>query len=96
MQTKAEKFIKTLGEIVKRHRKLSGKSVYKISAECAIPRTTWRRIENGIHKDVNLTSIWKISDGLDILPEVLIKELREELGEKFNFDDELQNDNKKS
>jgi len=88
MQTKAEKFIKTFGEIVNRHRKISKKSVYKISAECAIPRATWRRIENGIHKDIHLTSIWKIADGLDILPEDLIKELREELGKDFSFGEE--------
>lgn len=87
MQEKSEKFIITLGQIIKKHRNLSGKSIYKISAEAGIPKVTWRKIEQGFHKDILLTSLWRISDGLEITPEQLVKEFREELGDDFSFND---------
>lgn len=88
MQEKLEIFIHTLGEIIKEHRISSGKSIYKISAESAIPKSTWRRIEQGCHKDICLTSLWKISDGLEMQPELLIKELREKLGNNFSLSED--------
>ncbi len=89
MQENSEKFTQTLGDIIKKYRILSGKSIYKISAESGIPKTTWRRIEQGFHKDIFLTSFWKIAEGLEIKPEKLIKELRETLGDEFYFSDDL-------
>lgn len=88
MQEKSTKLIKTLGEIIMRHRLLTGKSIYKISAESSVTKATWRRIELGFHKDVNLTSLWKIAEGLEISPEVLIKELKENLGANFSLIDD--------
>ena len=87
MQAKAEKLLKTLGEIIKEHRNNLEKSVYKISAEASIPKTTWRRIEENIHKDIYFTSIWKIAEGLDIPLENLIVELKERLGKDFSLID---------
>ena len=87
MQAQADKLLKTLGEIVKEHRIALEKSVYKISAEASIPKTTWRRIEENIHKDVYFTSVWKIAEGLEIPPEKLIAELREKLGKDFSLID---------
>lgn len=96
MQGKAEKLIKSLGKIIEKHRKETGKSMYKISAESSISKTSWRRIEKALHKDINLTSLWKIAYGLDITPDDLIKELREELGENFILDDEEKEDTKEN
>lgn len=87
MQEKNERFINTLGEIIKEHRLLCNKSIYKISAESNIPKTTWRRIEQGCHKDILLTSLWKIAEGLEIKPETLIKELTDKLGNEFTLID---------
>lgn len=88
MQAKSNKCTEVFGQIVREYRLKSGKTIYKISAEAGIPKTTWRRIEIGFQKDICLSSIWKIADGLEIYPEILIKELRIRLGEDFNFIDE--------
>lgn len=80
--------MKTLGNIIKNHRQLSGKSIYKISAESFITKSTWLRIENGNYKDINLTSLWKIAEGLEISPDIILKQLKEELGKNFSLIDE--------
>ena len=85
MQINAEILIKTLGLIIKEHRIETGKSVHQISAESWLPKPTWSRIENGKHKDIKLTNLWKIAEGLEIYPEDLIKELRLKLGEDFSI-----------
>ncbi len=88
MQIKNKEFMKTLGNIIKNHRQLSGKSIYKISAESFITKSTWLRIENGNYKDINLTSLWKIAEGLEISPDIILKQLKEELGKNFSLIDE--------
>ena len=88
MQERLIKLTHVLGEIIKEHRVATGKSMYKISAESSILKSTWRRIENGTYKDVNLSSVWKIAEGLEIPPEELIKELREKLGSDFSLIEE--------
>ncbi len=88
MQERLIKLTHVLGEIIKEHRVATGKSMYKISAESSILKSTWRRIENGTYKDVNLSSVWKIAEGLEIPPEELIKELREKLGDDFSLIEE--------
>ena len=44
----------------------------------------WADLENGI-KDPQLSTFWRIAEGLDIKPHELLKEVEEELGEKFSF-----------
>ena len=88
MQSQYTKLIKTLGKIINQHRISARKSVYKISAEASVPKTTWHRIEKGDCSNINLTSLWKIAEGLEIPPEDLIKELREKLGSDFSLIEE--------
>lgn len=88
MQAQLTKLTKTLGTIIKQHRISSGKSVYKISAEASVPKTTWLRIEKGDCENLYFGSIWKIAEGLEIPPEELIKELREKLGSDFSLIEE--------
>ena len=88
MQEKAEKLIKALGEIIQQHRKQTGKSAYKISAESSIPKPTWIRIEKAKYGDIKFTNIWKIAEGLDMYPDELIKELRLKLGDDFSLIDD--------
>ncbi|MDO5438011.1 MAG: hypothetical protein Q4F80_07440 [bacterium] len=85
MQGSKEKFIKTLGRIIEKHRKTTGKSIHKISAESFLPKPTWYRAETGQYNDINLTTLWKISEGLEIPCEKLIKELHEALGDDFSL-----------
>ena len=47
--------------------------------------STWQKIESAKYKDIKLTNIWKIAEGLDIYPDELIKELRLELGKDFSI-----------
>lgn len=79
--------VKTLGNIVKKHRLSQKKTMYKISAECSVHKDSWRLLENGLINDVKLSTIWKIAEGLDIPPDKLIKELSDSLGENFSLCD---------
>lgn len=82
-----KKFMSTLGSIIRKHRILQRKSMYKISAEYSISKSTWREAEYGICKDMNLSTFWKIADGLNISPDELLKELKEKLGKDFTLTD---------
>ena len=84
--TKSKKLIKTVGELVKKHRIAQNKTIYRISAEVGVPKATWRELELGL-KDFRFTTIWKIAEGLDIPPDKLIKELSDSLGENFSLCD---------
>ena len=87
MQDANKKLIKALSKIISRRRKLSGKSMYKISAEASMSKSTWREAELGVCSNINLTTLWKISEGLEVKPNVLIEELQKELGENFSITD---------
>lgn len=80
--------IKTLGEIVKEHRVIKSKSIYKISAEASMSKSTWREVEIGVCKNVTLTTLWKIADGLEMPLAKLIEELSLRLGEDFSLEQE--------
>ena len=91
MQEKSKKipkeFIPVLGDIIKSHRNKLKKSIYMISAEAFTPRSTWRDVEFGVSKNINLSTFCKIAEGLDITPWELLKELCEKLGKDFSFTD---------
>lgn len=74
-----------LGEIIKKHRLEQKKTIYKISAECSIHKDSWRQIENGLVNDIKISSLWKISEGLEIDPLDLLKEVKEILGNNFTI-----------
>ena len=75
----------TLGSIIKKYRISQDKTIYKISAECSVPKSTWREAELGLCKDINLTTLWKISEGLNVPPYKILKELKNELGTGFSL-----------
>lgn len=91
MQNKQKKlqkeFIPVLGNIVKSHREQLKKNIYMISAEATTPRSTWRDVEFGVSKNINLSTFCKIAEGLDMQPWELLKELCEKLGKDFSFTD---------
>ena len=78
------KIIQVLGKILEKYRLKQNKTIYKISAECAIHKDTWRLIEKGLVKDIKISSLWKIAEGLDITPAELVMEIQKELGENFS------------
>ena len=80
-------YMQTLGEIINSHRVNAKKSIYLVSAESCIAKSSWREIELALRDDVNLSTFCKIAEGLNIAPHDLLKELSEKLGKKFSFAD---------
>ena len=86
-QNKTFTLINTLGNLIKKHRKEQGKTMYAISAEVSMSKSTWREAEIGACKDIKLTTLWKIAEGLDIPLATLIDELSKKLGDNFSLSD---------
>lgn len=89
MQEKNEKrkikLIQTLGEVIRERRMSLNKSMYLISAECGMSKSTWREAELGVCKDINLSTIWKIADGLEVSPSELLLEVEKRLSQNFSL-----------
>ena len=83
-KNRAKHLTKTLGTIIKKHRKEQGKTIYKISAEAGLPKATWREIELG-DNNFRFTTLWKIADGLEIPLGILMDELSKEVGEDYSL-----------
>ena len=81
------KLIRTLGSIIEKHRKKQGKTIYKISAESSMSKSTWREAELGVCKNMTITTLWKIAEGLEITPAMLMEELSNKLGKDFTLSD---------
>lgn len=77
-------FQKRIGEIIKKHRIQKGKSISLISAEIGMTKSMWADLEKGI-KDPQLSTLWRICEGLDISISEILKEIEEVLGENFTF-----------
>ena len=81
MQEVRKKLQTAVANTVKKHRT---KSITKSADEIGMGKSMWADLENGI-KDPQLSTFWRIAEGLDIKPHELLKEVEEELGEKFSF-----------
>ena len=77
-------FQKLIGEIIKQHRIKCGKSISLISAEIGMTKSMWADLEKGI-KDPQLSTIWRICEGLNIPASVLMQEFEIILGNNFTF-----------
>ena len=80
-------YMSVLAKIINSHRINLKKSIYAISAESCVPRSTWRDVEFIESKDIKLSTFCKMAEGLDIPPHVLLKELCDKLGKDFSFTD---------
>ena len=80
-------FMKILGVIIKSHRENLKKSMYIISAESSVSKSTWREIELGMCKDIKLKTLWRVSEGLNIPVTQILEELTEKLGSTFTLSD---------
>lgn len=87
MQEKSENYkmqlVRAVAEVIKNRRAKLNKSMYLISAESSMSKSTWREAELGLCKDINLSTIWKIADGLEVSPSEFIREVEKKLDNNF-------------
>ena len=81
MQELKKEFQKAIAKVVKEQRK---KSITKSADEIGIGKSIWADLENGV-KDPQISTLWRIAEGLDIKPHILVKMIEDELGENFSF-----------
>ena len=77
-------FQKELGKLVKERRLELKKSISLISAEIGMTKSMWEDLEKGI-KDPQLSTLWRVCEGLEIEPSDILKELKVKLDMNFTF-----------
>lgn len=73
-----------LATIIKKHRNKKNKSISLISDEIGMTKSMWADIEKAI-KDPQLSTLWRIAEGLDIPVSELLKELEKSLNSDFSL-----------
>lgn len=81
MQAMRKKLQLAIAKVIKENRT---KSITKSADEIAMGKSLWADLENGI-KDPQFSTFWRIAEGLDIKPHVLVKMIEDELGDDFSF-----------
>lgn len=81
MQEIKQVFQQGIARVLKRNRT---KSITKSSDEIGMGKSIWADLENGI-KDPQISTLWRIAEGLNIKPHELVKMIEDELGEDFSF-----------
>lgn len=81
MQELKKELQNAIAKVVREHRT---KSITKSADEIAMGKSMWADLENGI-KDPQFSTLWRIAEGLDIKPHILVKLIEDELGEDFSF-----------
>ena len=92
MQDTKKELLKITGNIIKKYRGI--KSISLLSNEIELSKSIWSKVEKG-NKDIQLTTLWRISEGLNIKPSELIKEIENLLGKDFSFLENNSNRSKK-
>ena len=82
MQEQRRKLLKHLGRIIRNYRK--NQSISKLSNEIDLSKSIWWEVEKG-NKDIQISTFWRIAEGLDIKPSELLKELEKTMDENFSF-----------
>lgn len=81
MQELKAKFRNTIANVI---RNLRNKSITKSADEIGMGKSLWADLENGI-KDPQFSTLWRIAEGLEIKPHVLVEMIEKELGDNFSF-----------
>ena len=81
MQERKIELQKAIAKVVKANRT---KSITKSSDEIGMGKSLWADLESGI-KDPQFSTLWRIAEGLNIKPHILIKMIEDELGQNFSF-----------
>ncbi len=74
----------TLGQLIKSLRKKTNKSITLLTAEVGMTKSLLADTEKGI-KDPQLSTLWRIAQGLNIPLSDIIMLLENELGEEFSL-----------
>lgn len=85
MQDKKIKLQKSLGKIIANQRKKI--SISQLSGEIELSKSIWSDVEKG-KKDIQLSTFWRIAEGLYVKPSTLLQLVEKELGDNFSFIDE--------
>ncbi len=86
MKNQKKEMQRELAEIVKAHRKAQNKSISRISAEIMMSKSMWTDLEKGI-KDPQLSTLWRVSEALNVPINTLLLELKNKLGQNFTLID---------
>lgn len=78
------KLQKAISEIIKAHRLEQNKSISLVSNEIGMTKSMWADLEKSI-KDPQLSTLWRIAEGLEIPLSTIIKELEKNLGKDFSL-----------
>ena len=82
MQDTKKELLKTTGNLIKKHR--GNKSISLLSNEIELSKSIWSEVEKG-KKDIQLTTLWRIAEGLNMKPSELLKEIENILDKNFSF-----------
>lgn len=82
MQERKKELQKVLAGVIKKHRKTL--SISRLSDEIELSKSIWAGIERG-ERDVQLSTFWRIAEGLEIRPSDLLKEIEDSIGNEFSF-----------
>ena len=82
MQERKEELQVAVGNTIKNCRKHI--SISQISNEIGLSKSIWSDLEKG-QKDIQLSTFWRIAEGLDIKPSELLKLVENSLNESFSF-----------
>ncbi len=75
---------KALSEIIRQHRQAQMKSISIVSDEIGMTKSMWADLEKAV-KDPQLTTLWRISEGLNLPLSTIIIELENKLGKEFSL-----------
>lgn len=78
------KLQKAISGIIKTHRLEQNKSISLVSNEIGMTKSMWADLEKSI-KDPQLSTLWRIAEGLEIPLSTIIKELEKNLGKDFSL-----------
>ena len=73
-----------VANIIKSYRLKQSKSISQVSAEIGMTKSMWADLEKKI-KDPQLSTLWRISEGLEIPLSEIIIELEKKLGNDFSL-----------
>lgn len=83
-KTKKQLLLKTIGEIVKEKRLKLKKGILLLSYEYDIPNSSLAQLEKG-NRDVQISTLWKLSEALEMTFPEFISEVTKRLPENFKL-----------
>lgn len=82
MQDKKKELLEIFAKVIKELR--GNNSISRLSMEVDISKSIWSNIECA-KRDAQLSTLWKISEALNIKPSELFKIIETKLSENFSF-----------